>query len=425
MTPERGTGPDDSMKRTAETMPSRTDFLVETDWLDAHLNDPNVRVVDIRGSVPPVPAENDKDDKDAGLGYESSFDEYAAEHIPGALYLDWTRDIVDLDDPVAVQVARQKQFAETMRHAGIGDQDLVVAYDTHPASTFATRLWWALRYYGHAKVVVLNGGLNKWKREGRPVQQGPVTYPEADFTAHRHPGMRSTVDDVIEVLDRRNAVLVDARDPGQYTGTVVRPGNRSGHIPGAINIPREDLVDLTTGTWRPTEELSRIFAAADLAQDTPVVTYCNGGVAAASVMFGLAMAGHPQVSNYDGSWNEWSAREDLPVETGDAVSEPEKEKSVITEMALLTALPGQGDALGRAIDQGAAHIRSAVGCESVAVTRCVETPDRFVVTVKWSSLEAHVEDFRGSEAFKQWIGSIKGLFDPATLDAQHYSPYPA
>ena len=211
-------------------MADRGDFLVETDWLHDHL------------------------------------DEYAAAHIPGAGYLDWSTDIVDPDDEIPVQIATATQFTAAMGRIGVGDEHLVIAYDTHPASTFATRLWWALRYYGHTRVAVLNGGFAKWQREGRPV----------------------------------SSVL-----PGQYTGSVVRPGNRAGHIPGAINIPREDLVDPATGTWRSTAELTTIFAG--LSPDRPIVAYCNGGVAAATVQFGLTMAGFPLVANYDGSWNEWSA----------------------------------------------------------------------------------------------------------------------
>jgi thiosulfate/3-mercaptopyruvate sulfurtransferase len=296
-------------------MTERNDFLVETNWLAEHLTDPGVRVVDIRGSVPPVPQPGDAPSATSGLGYQGALDEYIEAHIPGAVYLDWTTDIVDPDDDIPVQVATAEQFAAAMSRNGIGDQDLVVAYDTHPASTFATRLWWALRYYGHRRVVVLNGGLPKWQRENRPLESTRVAYPPAVFTPDPQPGFRVSVEDVLAVLGDGTTALVDARDPGQYTGSVTRPGNRDGHIPGAINIPREDLVDLAAGTWRSTNELRRIFTGANLSPGTPIITYCNGGVAAASVLFGLCMAGYPSVADYDGSWNEWSAREELPVET--------------------------------------------------------------------------------------------------------------
>jgi thiosulfate/3-mercaptopyruvate sulfurtransferase len=295
-------------------MSDHGEFLVETEWLYRHLGDSQIRVVDVRGSVPPVPQEGAPGAGDGSLGYEGAFDEYSAGHVPGAVYVDWTKDIINPYDEVPVQIATERQFAAAMRRAGIGDGHLVVAYDTHPASTFATRLWWALRYYGHTQVVVLNGGLPKWRRENRPVEASAVLYPPAMFTPMIQAPLRVTADEVLAAMNDGTTTLVDARDNDQYRGAVTRPGNRRGHIPGAVNVPREDLVDLATGTWRSPDELARIFGNSGLSPDRPVITYCNGGVAAATVLFGLAIAGYPVVANYDGSWNEWSAHEDLPVE---------------------------------------------------------------------------------------------------------------
>jgi thiosulfate/3-mercaptopyruvate sulfurtransferase len=288
----------------------RSQFLVETAWLEEHLHDPELRIVDMRGYVRTVV--ND------GLQvavYEGAPEEYEQEHIPGAVYVDWTQDIVDHDDPVEAQVASPERFAEAMQRVGIDDHHTVVAYDTHPASQFATRLWWALTYYGHTRVVVLNGGLPKWKREGRPLEHGKSSSPESVvFTPQRQPQLRATTEEVLSLIGRQHVTLVDARDSGQYDGTVVRGDGRPGHIPGALSLPREELIDPSDGTFRSTEELQRIFADAHVAQDKRVVAYCNGGVAATSVLFSLAMLGYPQLTNYDGSWNEWGTRQDLPVE---------------------------------------------------------------------------------------------------------------
>ncbi len=201
-----------------------------------------------------------------------------------------------------------------MGHLGIGDQHLVVAYDAHPASQFATRLWWALNYYGHDQVVVLNGGLAKWQRENLPLTDTIPVYRPATFTPVVRPELRATAGDVLRLLGQRDVALIDARDRGQYTGSVVRHPGRRGHIPGALNIPREELVDSATGTFRSNEELAQVFSNARVTPQQHAVAYCNGGVAATTVLFSLAMLGYPSLTNYDGSWNEWGKRQDLPTE---------------------------------------------------------------------------------------------------------------
>lgn len=287
----------------------RTRFLVETGWLAEHLQDPNLRIVDMRGYVRSVMVSPGVQD----ALYVGAPEEYAQEHLPGAVYIDWTRDIVDLDDPVSAQVASAEKFAQTLERLGIGDEHLVVAYDTHPASQFATRLWWALTYYGHANAAVLNGGLPKWQRENLPLNAEVPTYPPTKFTPRVQPGLRATAQDVLAVLNQSGTRLIDARDAGQYSGAQSRGHGRAGHIPGALNVPREELI-APDGTFRSNEELRAVFAGADVQPEERVIAYCNGGVAATSVLFSLALLGYPTLSNYDGSWNEWGSRADLPIE---------------------------------------------------------------------------------------------------------------
>jgi thiosulfate/3-mercaptopyruvate sulfurtransferase len=287
----------------------RSRFLVETSWLAEHLHEQHLRVVDMRGYVRTVESDGVQE-----ASYVGAREEYEKAHIPGAVYIDWTSDIVDPEDPIEAQVAPAERFAEVMGRLGIGDQQLVVAYDAHPASQFATRLWWALKYYGHEQVVVLNGGFPKWQRENLPLTDAIPVYPPATFTPVVRPELRATAEDVLALLGQQDVALVDARDKGQYTGAIVRRPGRSGHIPGALNIPREELIDAATGTFRGNEELAQVFSAAHVSPQQHVVAYCNGGVAATTVLFSLAMLGYPSLTNYDGSWNEWGKRQDLPTE---------------------------------------------------------------------------------------------------------------
>jgi thiosulfate/3-mercaptopyruvate sulfurtransferase len=284
-------------------MLSMTDHpLVSTDWLAEHLHAPHIRIVDIRGHVAPP--------TDPLPHYYHHHEDYLRSHIPDAVFVDWVREITDPDDPHHAKVAPPQRFEEVMRRHGIANDTVVVVYDD-AQGMFAARLWWMLNYFGHVKVAIVDGGWQKWTREGRPVSDVIPHYAPTDFVADPQPEWHRTAAQVAQSL-AGNTILIDARSPAEFAGDASR-ASRAGHIPGAINVPRTSLVN-ADGTLKPPHELRTLYAQVGVTDPTQqVITYCNGGVSASFELLALRIAGFGKVANYDGSWKEWGNDDTRPI----------------------------------------------------------------------------------------------------------------
>ncbi len=276
--------------------------LVETAWLADHLRDPHVRVVDATYHLPHLK-------RDARA-------EYRQGHIPGAAFFD-IDGISDHANPLPHMYPRAEEFGAAVGALGIGNDDLVVCYDSYGLMS-AARAWWMFRSFGHDRVAVLNGGLPKWKREGRPLETGDTAPARKTFTARLRPELVRSKDDVLANLKTKAAQVLDARSPGRFRGSEPEPrqGLRGGHIPASKNLPYNTLIDKDALTVLPVEGLRERFAAAGIDPQKPVITSCGSGVTACALALGLHLIGAPQVAIYDGSWSEWGLPGDTPVETG-------------------------------------------------------------------------------------------------------------
>jgi thiosulfate/3-mercaptopyruvate sulfurtransferase len=283
---------------------ARPEALISTDWLAAHLSDPHVRVVDSSFKLPGI-TPTAREDYDKG-------------HISGAVFFD-IDDVCEPGTTLPHMIPSPDVFARKLGALGISDDDRVVVYDSAGLSS-AGRAWWMLRMFGHPEVALLDGGLPKWRAEGRPLHTADPTPQPRRFTARFDPSLVRDKQGLIGNLATRREQLVDARAAGRFDGTVPepRPGMRSGHIPGSRNVPYELVTDPRTRQLRSAEELVGLFRDAGVALDRPIVTSCGSGVTACALAFALHLIGHPGAAVYDGSWSEWGLPGDTPIETGPA-----------------------------------------------------------------------------------------------------------
>ena len=260
--------------------------LVETDWVAAHANDANLRVVDMRQTG------------------------YAAGHVPGAVYL----------SPVAIRDANSPPtflptpaaFEAMMASLGISDSTRVVVYDER-GGIYAARLWWILNYYGHSNVALMNGGWTKWTAENRPAPADAAPSRSAKFTAKPQPKWLATASDVVGAINKPGVKIIDARTAAEIEGKDLRNIKRGGFVPSSVPVYWEDLLDPQKKTFKPADELKKIYDDRGIAPGQEVIAYCQVGMRASVDLFALHLLGYDKLRNYYGAWEEWGNRDDLPI----------------------------------------------------------------------------------------------------------------
>jgi thiosulfate/3-mercaptopyruvate sulfurtransferase len=282
-------------------------YLVETDWLAAHLDDPALRVLECTTILQPLP--------EGGYRAESGRAAWAAGHIPRSGFADLTDDLSDRAAPLRFMMPPAAEMAAAMARLGVGEATRVVLYDRF-VNMWAARVWWMLRAAGFENAAVLNGGWRTWTLEGRPTSTEPCAYPPGRFVARPRPDLFAGQGAVLAGLGERATCVLNALTEEQHRGAGGVTYGRPGRIAGSANVAARSLVDPKTHAYLAADLLRERFAAAGALAAGRVITYCGGGIAASSDAFVLTLLGHERVAVYDASLSEWAADPSLPMETG-------------------------------------------------------------------------------------------------------------
>ena len=296
-----------SSKEKEKGMPFKhPEYLVETEWLAAHLNDPHLRILDCTVFL--------HADKKRGYRVESGYQKWQEGHIPGSGFADLTKELSDPHGRFMFTMPSAERFAEAMSRYGVSEGTYVVLYDSL-MNIWAARVWWMLRAFGFDNAAVLSGGWRKWRQEERPVSTTPTKHPFGHFVARPRPQLIARKSDVLAAIGSGTTCIINALTSEEHAGKGQSRYKRPGRIKSSVNVPFMTLVDSETHAYLPAKQLRARFAEVGALNRKHVVTYCGGGIAACSDAFVLTLLGVDNVAVYDGSLTEWTDDPETPMET--------------------------------------------------------------------------------------------------------------
>ena len=277
------------------------DALVTVEWLKEHLSDPSVVILDGTSHLPTTGRDGDA--------------EFADKHIPGALRFNIDA-VSDKSNPLPHMLPSAEFFGESVGAMGISNEHRIVVYDVYGLQS-AARTWWMFRVFGHSNVAVLHGGLPAWEAAGHPIESGLTQRSPSAFTAALNADLVRGVEDILSNVESQGELVMDARAAGRFTGQDPEPraGMRSGHIPGSLSLPFTQLLN-PDRTFLPADALNALLDNTSGDFSKPLVASCGSGVTACVIALAFHLVGRGEVAVYDGSWAEWGARQDTPIETG-------------------------------------------------------------------------------------------------------------